>query len=198
MIMKKALILTILVYFVLLGFGQSNDHFSPQQFIDRLSTTNRYGMLVLGGWGITNLVGGGLLSTQQTGTSKYFWQMNAAWNSVNLTIAAVGYFGSGKDWSTTSELLSIIDNYQKAYLFNAGLDVGYVMTGFYLKELSNRKPLHADRLKGYGNAMILQGTFLFVFDLVMYGINRNQVKIDINPLIDSLNAMAGLSVHYTL
>jgi len=45
--------------------------------------------------------------------------------------------------------------------------------------------------------MILQGTFLFVFDLVMYGINRNQVKIDINPWIDSLNAMAGLSLVYT-
>lgn len=197
MSMKKVLFLTILFAIVLFGYGQDNAYLTPNQFMDRLATTNQYGMLVLGGWGISNLVGGGILSTQQFGTSKYFWQMNAAWNTVNITIAAIGYFGSGKDWSTTSELLSIVDNYQKAYLFNAGLDVGYVMTGFYLRELSNRKPLHADRLKGYGNAMILQGSFLFIFDLAMYGINHQMVKIDINPWIDSLNTMTGLSVKYT-
>jgi hypothetical protein len=30
-----------------------------------------------------------------------------------------------------------------------------------------------DLLKGYGNSVILQGGFLMIFDLVMWGIQRN-------------------------
>ena len=51
-------------------------------------------------------------------------------------------------------------------LFNAGLDVGYMATGAYLWERGIRKDSRG--LKGYGQSLILQGGFLFTFDLIMY------------------------------
>ncbi len=62
---------------------------------------------------------------------------------------------------------------QRLFLINGGIDVAYVATGFFLKYLAPKYPKNEERLQGYGNSVILQGSFLFVFDLVMYGLHRN-------------------------
>jgi hypothetical protein len=63
-------------------------------------------------------------------------------------------------------------NFEKILLFNAGLDVGYMALGAFLWERGLRKD--SDRLTGYGQSLILQGGFLFTFDLVLYFMNRSQ------------------------
>lgn len=194
--MKRAILITAILFLTLMAYSQSQIS-QPHEFMNKLSSINKNGMLVLGSWGLANLAAGGILSFTQNGTSKYFWQMNMAWNTVNVAIAAFGYWGATNDWSSTSEIIKAIDSPQKAYLFNAGLDVGYMMTGFYLKELANRKPAHANRLTGYGNSIILQGAFLFAFDLAMYGINQHYIKLNVNPWFDSLNSISGLTLSYS-
>ena len=40
---------------------------------------------------------------------------------------------------------------------------------------------------GFGNSLIIQGGFLFVFDLIAYGIHRSRSKKELWPLIDKIN-----------
>ncbi len=131
----------------------------------------RKAMLALGGWAIGNIGVGLALRGNTTGETRRFHEMNAIWNVVNLGIAGFGYWSAlGEDpsalgaWGGMREDLK----FQKILLFNAGLDVGYVLGGLYLRERSNRSGADRDLLRGYGNSVILQGGFLFVFDLVNF------------------------------
>ena len=144
---------------------------------------NSNGMLVLGGWAVSNIIVGGVGMTQTGGQTKYFHQMNAAWNSVNLAIAGFGYYGLRNQSVDLSlaETINEFHNFEKILLFNAGLDIGYMAIGAYLWERGIRKD--SNRLVGYGQSMILQGGFLFTFDLVLYFMSRSKNS----ALIDTLN-----------
>lgn len=123
--------------------------------------------------------------TQAAGQTKYFHQMNAAWNSVNLAIAGFGYYGLRNQSVDLSlaETITEFHNFEKILLFNAGLDVGYMAIGAYLWERGIRK--ESNRLVGYGKSMILQGGFLFTFDLVLYFMSQSKSS----ALIDTLNVV---------
>ena len=134
---------------------------------DRIKT-QQTSMLILGGWAVTNIAIGGIAMTQTNGVTKHFHQMNAAWNLVNLSLATVGYLGTLKiDPASLGlyESTKAFYNLQKTFLFNAGLDLGYMAGGAYLIERSRRENVNSDLLKGFGRALILQGAFLFLFDV---------------------------------
>jgi hypothetical protein len=136
---------------------------------------NNYGMAVLGGWALANISVGAYGWNKYSGQQAYFHQMNLFWNTVNLSIAGIALYSNlSADYSLLSgtELLEKQGKIQRLYLINAGLDVAYMGTGFLLKHLASRYPKNEERLLGYGNSVILQGAFLFVFDLVMYGLQR--------------------------
>jgi len=96
--------------------------------------------------------------------------MNALWNTVNLGIAGLGLAGSLRAVPGQDLYESIDAQYglEKALLFNAGLDIAYIMTGLYLAQLSRSAGDQSERLQGYGESLILQGGFLLGFDLVVY------------------------------
>jgi hypothetical protein len=145
-------------------------------YSESLRTTNT-GMYVLGGWAITNIATGGYGWSRFDGDTKYFHQMNLFWNTVNLSIAGYAlYSNSILDISALGqdEIMKKHLNTEKILLINAGLDLGYIGTGFLLRHLAGKSKKNSDLLKGYGNSIILQGSFLFVFDLVLYGILRSQ------------------------
>lgn len=135
---------------------------------------NSNGMLVLGGWAVSNMIVGGIGMAKTSGTTKYFHQMNAAWNTVNLAIAGFGYYGLRNQSAqmSLSETITEFHNFEKILLFNAGLDVGYMALGAFLWERGLRK--ENNRLTGYGQSLILQGGFLFAFDTVLYFLNRSE------------------------
>lgn len=131
-------------------------------------------MTVLGSWAVINIAGGLILQSKSEGELKYFHQMNAGWNIVNAGISGLSLIRSLKEKSQTSNFNSSVkklEGFQRALLFNAGLDVGYIVGGIYLIERSNRE-LKPDRLRGFGKSIVLQGAFLFVFDLVAYFTSR--------------------------
>jgi Family of unknown function (DUF6992) len=137
---------------------------------------NNLGMAVLGGWALANISVGAYGWSQQSGQGAYFHQMNLFWNTVNLSIAGIALYSNiSADYSLFSgaNLLDKQLKTQQLYLINGAIDVGYVATGFFLKYLAPKYPKNELRLRGYGNSVILQGTFLFVFDFVMYGLLRN-------------------------
>lgn len=129
-------------------------------------------MGVLSGWSVANIAYGGIAAAQTSGSTKYFHRMNLYWNVVNLGIAAPALIGSLRQRNqlpaTLDESIEELHGLEKTLLFNAGLDVGYVMGGLYLMERARNSPDNPDRLKGFGQSVILQGGFLLLFDTATY------------------------------
>lgn len=165
------------VFFCVAGFAflpanaHGQDHLSYNR--ERLEI-QRNGMLVLSGWALTNLVIGGYGNFGTSGRTKYFHQMNAAWNLVNFSIGAFAWYQSiHADPAAFSFAQSVSEarSIENILLFNLGLDLGYIAAGGYIWERGIRK--NSDRLLGYGPSLILQGGFLLVFDAILYGAHRS-------------------------
>ena len=147
------------------------------QFYDRSLSTTTSGMYVLGSWAVINIAAGGYGWLKNDGERKYFSQMNLFWNLVNLSIAGFAIINNSQtDLSLMSgdEMMNKHLGTERLLLINAGLDIAYIGTGILMSHFSSRSSTKADLFKGYGNSIILQGSFLFVFDAVLYGILRNQ------------------------
>jgi hypothetical protein len=146
---------------------------------------NNAGMAVLGSWALANISIGAYGWSQYTGQQAYFHQMNLFWNTVNLTIAGLALYSNltgDYELLSAQELLDKQLKSQRLYLINGALDVGYIAAGFILKHLAPKYPKNQSRLAGYGNSVILQGSFLLVFDLVMYGFQRSHRLDFLNQL----------------
>lgn len=146
-----------------------NSSFDAQFYAQKSFDLQKKGMILLGSWATLNILSGSVgyfLSEKHT---KYFHQMNAGWNFVNIGIAGFALFNiSHMDASTLSysESLRELQNLDRILLFNAGLDIGYMAAGAWMWERGLRK--NSSRMEGYGRSLILQGGFLFAFDLVLY------------------------------
>jgi len=140
---------------------------------DRLDL-NKKGMLVLSGWALTNIAAGSYGYYNSNGQKKYFHQMNAFWNVVNLSIGALAYYqGVHSDPSAFNLHQSMEEarSIENILLLNIGLNVGYIATGGFLWERGIRKDNR--RLLGYGPSLVVQGGFLLVFDSILYTLTRS-------------------------
>jgi hypothetical protein len=177
----------IIIFFVLLIYfpADASAQADPAVFHEESLTINNRGMYVLGSWALTNMATGAVGWIKQTGASMYFHQMNFFWNSVNLSIAGLALF-SGKNANSEGwdqkQFLDSQARFQRLYLINAGLDIGYMGAGLLMKKMAPEYPENQNRLKGYGNSVLLQGAFLFLFDIVMFGIQHNHQSDFLNQL----------------
>ena len=138
--------------------------------------TNKKAMLILGGWALGNMAFSGIKVGNTEGVEKGFHQMNIGWNAFNLSIAALGYWGATKENPATFDGFNTMNEHyklQKIFLLNTGLDVAYVVGGAYLIERSKTAE-KSEQMKGFGQAVILNGAFLFIFDLGNYLIHNAQ------------------------
>ena len=173
--MKKFIII-LLIVFTTPAFSQVKIQEINQKRIE-INTT---GMKILGGWALANIAFGSVSYFNSANKKKYFNQMNVMWNVVNLGLATAGYFGAKTDLNKQLNLAQSIHDQQKIekiLLLNTGLDIGYLATGLFLNERGKNKS--SDRLKGYGQSLILQGAFLLIFDGTMYAIHqKNGIGFD--------------------
>ncbi len=152
---------------------QSQTH---TDFYERTLTINKSGMYFLGGWALANMATGTYGSLRYSGEQKYFHQMNAAWNLINAGIATYALFDiAGTDVSLFSgaEVMQEQFKTERIFLINAGLDILYMAGGAWMIHASEKNAKRPGLLKGYGQSVILQGGFLFLFDLSKYLIQRN-------------------------
>jgi hypothetical protein len=157
--------------------------------IDSINTKrlliNKNGMYVLGGWAVVNIAAGTPLAiVTPESPEKYFHEMNAVWNTVNLGLAISGLLSEKKERGkayTAYETMNESNKAQKILLFNAGLDVAYITTGLFLRQWGYNNPDYENRLVGYGNSLLLQGGFLMAFDFTMFALHSTQ-----NPKIKEL------------
>lgn len=140
-----------------------------KKFRFQYKKNNRVGMWILGSWAVGNMLASGavLAFAKPQDESKYFYQMNIMWNTVNLGLAGLGLYQNyqSDEMLTWQSVLAEHHQMQKILLFNAGLDVGYIMTGFFLKEKAKTAQKLPERLRGWGKSLILQGAFLLAFDV---------------------------------
>ena len=168
--------------------AMAQSSFSMQSFQSERNAINKSGMFVLGSWAIGNILLGAYGNQKATGEAKYVHQFNAMWNLVNLGIATFGYFDAATadpSAMTNAEIMKEFGSLQNFLLLNAGLDVAYMATAFYLKERGKSSP-NSERLRGYGNSLLLQGAFLLVFDSALYLIHENNASIRLYPHLGNL------------
>lgn len=187
------------IAFLLLGnnlFAASPDIF--QHYEMQRQDINRSAMLVLGSWAVGNMLVGSYGHFNTTGQAREFHQFSFMWNVVNLGIAAYGYHQAVNADPMSLGYVEVLKEYntlQNILLLNVGLNVSYMATGLYLRERSRNSLKHGDRLKGYGNSLLLQGAFLFMFDTSLFLIHRSHANLHLYPQLESLAAGgAGLGV----
>lgn len=134
------------------------------------------GMATLTGWSLINLGAGFGLGFTTRGPERHFHQMNAYWNTVNLALGIIGLVGARRD---DRRLLAPAAArkaraHQSVFTWNAGLDVLYMATGAVLFDLGQDRD--SERLLGYGASILLQGGFLFVFDLAMAAAHARNLR----------------------
>ena len=103
---------------------------------------------VLGSWAAGSVLAGAALCLP--GSTRGFGRQTAVWGAVDGLIAYGGARRRARTGPTDPARL------RKVLLLNAGLDVGYLVTGAWLVQRT--------RWRGDGAAVLLQGAFLLVLD----------------------------------
>jgi len=131
------------------------------------------GLAVLSVWALLNLIGSGYLvrKADRRYAPYYFHGMNVGWGVINTALACWGilqlHFRIPVDLGV-AELFRTQLFYENLFLLNAGLDVAYVMTGYYLRAQAATTLQRPERLLGFGQALWVQGGFLLLFDTTMW------------------------------
>lgn len=173
---KRSIMRTTIIFLLLsasTAFGQVS------QYQGDFNKINENLMLGLGSYAVTNFVVGGIgYATSQDEATKHFHEMNVMWNTVNLGLAVPGYLKAkrGGKALTLEEMMKEQKKTEIIFLVNDVLDLGYIATGIWMRNEAANQTDRADMFKGYGNSLILQGSFLLAFDAYAYYLHRNHAK----------------------
>lgn len=133
---------------------------------------SKKGLLLLTGWSVVNISSGLIGQNGTTGADKQFHKKNILWGGVNLGISQLSFWSLHRKRAkiyTLEQSLKRTETSEKLFLFNTGLDLGYIIYGLYTKERSNKySGEKRDKLKGTGASLIVQGAFLTLFDGTLY------------------------------
>lgn len=172
--MKKLLTLLLILSFSYTSFSQQLTDFNQQQ-----NKITKIGMTTLGAWSLSSIAWGISGYNSSNESYKYFSQMNIAWGAINVGLALPGYLKARKGGNLNynySKTYIEQTKIEKIFLFNTALDVAYITGGLLLKERANWDNINAAQWTGFGNAIIIQGGFLFAFDLAMAVIHSHHRK----------------------
>jgi hypothetical protein len=162
------------IFFIIIFFLYTTSSQAQPEALEALQQERllllRWASLVLAAWAMGNIVISSIHLPKASRSKRYFHQMNIIWNIVNLALA--GYTGF-VSFGTSDQALLLAQEVREHFLLerilllSTGLDAAYIMTGAFLKERAHRS-IKPERLNGYGNSLLLQGTFLLFYDLVFF------------------------------
>jgi hypothetical protein len=179
-----------------LSVGAADGAVDLSQWNERRLRTTRVGMLVLGGFAVGNIAVGAVgFALERDEQLRWLHLGNASWNAVNLGLAIAGLWA---DWNsdpskfTAKESLEASSTQEKILLLNAGLDVAYLAMGAFLwqRGFGTADP----RMVGFGQALLIQGGFLLVFDTVLAILNgrlTNELMMGVDVTPTSTSARLG-------
>ena len=132
-------------------------------------------------WSALNVIAGGLAQVRLNGRRLgAFWQAVGAqalgWGAIDAAIALVGRRGAAKNEREVRDKLPLEKQLHAAeqarklrrlLWLNAALDVGYMLGGWWFAHrFANARGERDRSTRGHGYGIILQGAFLFVFDVI--------------------------------
>jgi hypothetical protein len=138
---------------------------------------------VLGCWAFLNVAMGGILAFMTRGDvwTLAFHSMNLSWGAINGGVAAFVYIHTKKSAARAKTLLQRLDlqrHVEKVLLFNAGLDIAFMVGGLALYQRAFISDMaYPDLWKGFGTSVLLQGAYLLIQDSIFYYLhlaNRKQ------------------------
>lgn len=172
----KYVIIAILFLTVIVSNAQNDSCLNA--FVLTKNSLNHKGIFVLSSWaGITiagSATGYALTNSYE---EKQFYMMNGAWGIINLGIALPALLSKPKAYSSLYQTQKDQTKTEKIFLANALLDVVYITGGVALYQYAeNQTDRKQQQFRGYGNAIILQGAGLLIFDTAMTLLNNKNRK----------------------
>lgn len=147
-------------------------------------------MKVLFVWGSVNLGSGvaGSLTFENTSDARWFSAMNAGFGLVNTSLGLLGMSRTNrqlKHLPTLEQGYKDLRKTRNVLLVNAGLDVGYIVTGVLIRDnvISDQFVNNPDRFgpfrkRGFGTSLIVQGAALLIFDSVTaWSLSKSEIHI---------------------
>jgi hypothetical protein len=116
-------------------------------------------------WAILSVLGGLLLQLSGRPFLKGVGAQAFGWGVIDAAIALAGQRSAERKQITATPLVEVqhARSLRRLLWLNAGLDVGYMAGGLWLARAKGR----ANAVwAGHGWGIVIQGAFLFVFDLV--------------------------------
>jgi hypothetical protein len=196
--MKSPVMVLIFTLFIpLLGSAQSLLEYNSE----RLKLDQNL-MIGLTSWSLSNAAVSSYGWATTDDEAKYFHQMNVMWSGVNLALAIPGYFKARKTdpnsftfAQTWKEQLKT----EKIFLFNTALDLVYMGSGLLLKQRAQLDDVNYYRFRGFGNSLLLQGGFLFLFDLTATFLHTKHRNEKLNRFLEKVEMSDnGLGVKFRL
>ncbi|NWJ97653.1 MAG: hypothetical protein HXX20_17840 [Chloroflexi bacterium] len=129
-------------------------------------------LFILLGWGLgSTLAGLGALFTKKK-SWRHFWLQCLSWGAIDALIALFGlrmqteklkdYTPSAPNAPLPETVKQDITRYHQVLFVNVFLDFGYILSG----EIIRHKGKTSER-RGMGYGFIVQGLFLFIYDLLL-------------------------------
>jgi hypothetical protein len=159
-------VLSVLLCAAAPSMGSEDD--APARYRRAYRRTQLAGMSVLTGWAVANIASGVAGAVLVKGDRRFVHEMNAMWNSVNLTLGIIGLVKNARPPSAMTRAEDPRRAYRKVlrlYAINGALDIAYITAGVVMAELG--RAYAVPRVQGYGASIAFQGAFLFTFDLGM-------------------------------
>lgn len=188
--MKKILASILLILVCNTLFSQAPTSSELFDFNKSRNKKTARGLYVLGGWALANIGTSAYYYSNTTGVDKSFHQMNMMWNGVNVIIAGASLLPKQKNDLNLAKTLNWQSNTESTYIASAALDLVYSTAGLYLTEKAKNDFTQHDKYQGWGNALIYNGGFLFLFDTGMYIAHKRNGK-KLSKMIDKVNVSAG-------
>ena len=134
-------------------------------------------------WSVVSIVLGGWLMRKDNANQRGFGQQAATWGVIDAAIALGGWFGSQQrsraaDGQHPEVQAKETRNLRRLLWINAGLDVLYMLGGLWW---SRKDDPQGRGWAGHGWGVVVQGAFLFVFDLIHALLLKNRQMKDRQP-----------------
>lgn len=117
-------------------------------------------------WNAVNLVCGLALANSRDAERRGIGTQAAGWAVINVAIAIIGGRATRQraqkaDALKPETLTREARNLRRLLWLNAGLDVGYMLGGWWYARREGKRPFR----RGMGTGIIIQGLLLFIFDV---------------------------------
>jgi len=160
-------------------------------------------MKILAIWGSVNVTTGVVGSIHYNDKElKIFSLSNAGFGAVNTILGITGIRQTKEHLNTLPSLEQGYEDLRKTrniLLVNAGLDVGYIITGLILRETYSFQASFNDPpalgQRGLGSSLIVQGGALLLFDsITAWQLSKSQIHI--SPVLTPNGAGLGFQTNF--